>query len=123
VSARVSRPVWAALAGCWALALLTGTNYDYARFDLSSGRAQSFCQATWDRDRLIRSAVASGDRNPRVPLIGDVPLSFMYPDVSDDPKVVESTGINGMFCAYYALDSIGLRQPQAAANSPGPQTR
>jgi hypothetical protein len=121
VAARVSRPVWATLAGCWALALLTGTNYEYARFDLSSGRARAFHRATWDRDRLIRAAVAAGDRNPRVPPIGEVPLSFMYPDVTDDAKLAESTGINGMFCSYYDIDSIGLRPNTASRADMAPR--
>jgi hypothetical protein len=110
------------MAGCCALALLGGTNYDAARFDWSSGRAREFRRAAQERDRLIRAAIAAGDRNPRVPPIGIVPLSFMYPDVTDDAKVAETTGINSMFCDYYALESIGLRLPATAMGPPAPES-
>src|SRR5205807_1529935 len=75
---RVPRPVWAGLAGCFAVALLGAGNYRTARIELLTGRAAAFRHAVRQRDQIIRAAVAAGDRNPRVPPITAVPACFMY---------------------------------------------
>jgi hypothetical protein len=107
---RVPRPAWAALAiGC-GVALVLSRNCRVARDELASGRAEQFCRATGERDRLIRASIAAGDRNPRVPPIGRVPWSYMYIDVTPAP----AAPINMAFCVYYGLDSIALRPDPVA---------
>jgi hypothetical protein len=124
LSAPVSRPVWAALAGCFALAVLAGTNYQYARDDLASGRAARLHQAVRERDRLLREAVAAGDRNPTVPAYPPMPLCLLSADIVEDPDTHPAGWINLIFCKFYGLDSIHPRPDNpATAAAPGEPIR
>jgi hypothetical protein len=109
----IPRPAWAAIAVGCGIAFGVGRNCRVAQQDLASGRVAAFARAISERDRFIRAAVASGDRNPQVSPIHSVPWSFMYIDVTDAP----ATPINMVFCLYYGLDSIALRPEPAAGGT------
>jgi hypothetical protein len=125
VAARVSPPIWAALACCFAFAALDSTNYQHARDDFASGRAARLHLAVIERDRLIRAALAVGDRNPRVPAFPPMPHCLMSADVMTDPPTPVIGVINFIYCRYYGLDSIGplpeVASPKRAGGDPWPR--
>lgn len=113
------RPVWAVLAGGFALALVGTGNVLTARADLAGPVPEFYRRAMRERDRLLRAAVAAGDRNPRVPPIVTVPKCFPFVDISDDPSHAQFGYVNMHYCLYYGLESIGFRPPtRVAATAP-----
>jgi hypothetical protein len=117
---RAPRPVWAGLAGCFAVALLGAGNYRMVRAELVSGRAAAFRAAVRERDRLIRAAVAAGDRNPRVPPIPVIPPCFSYGEVVEEQTHAHTAA----YRLFYGLDSIHLRSDGGvAAAADGPTRR
>ena len=113
IAVSVPSPAWAGLAVACGMALVLARNCRVAENELASGKVAAFAQATRERDRLLRAAVAAGDRNPRIPPISAVPWAYMYIDVTPDPP----TPINLVFCTYYGLDSIALRTDATAGGT------
>jgi hypothetical protein len=125
LAARVSRPVWTVLACCLAFVTLDSTNFHAARDDVASGRAARLHAAMIDRDRLIRTALAAGDRNPRVPAYPPMTRCLMSADVLADPPTPVIGVVNFIFCRYYGLDSIGplpaVASPSRSGGDPWPR--